>query len=57
VEGPSLASGAAIKPTATSAVAADIPERKTRKVAAANKIFPGVKAAAGGSHLLQLGSF
>lgn len=40
-----------------SAPAAEQPLRKTRKVAAANRIFPGVKAAAGGSHLIQLGSF
>jgi hypothetical protein len=31
--------------------------RKTRRVAAANLIFPGVKAVANGSHLVQLGSF
>jgi len=40
-----------------SAPAAAQPLRKTRRVAAANRIFPGVKAVANGSHLVQLGSF
>jgi Flp pilus assembly protein TadD len=39
------------------APAAQPPLRKTRKVAAANRIFPGVKAAVNGSHLVQLGAF
>jgi Flp pilus assembly protein TadD len=42
---------------AASAPAPMQPLRKTRRVAAANKIFPGVKAVANGSHLVQLGSF
>jgi tetratricopeptide (TPR) repeat protein len=42
---------------AASAPVAEQPLRKTRKVAAANRIFPGVKAVANGSHLVQLGSF
>ena len=58
VEGPTLASRTSVEPTASSMTAGDVPERKSRKVVAANKIFPGVKAAvAGGSHLVQLGSF
>ncbi len=40
-----------------SAPAVQQPVRKTRKVVAANRIFPGVKGAANGSHLVQLGSF
>lgn len=57
-EGPTLAARGASEPTASSLAAGDLPERKSRKVVAANKIFPGVKAAAaGGSHLVQLGSF
>ncbi len=46
--------------TQTASVTAPVaqqPLRKTRKVAAANRIFPGVKAAANGTHLGQLGSF
>jgi len=46
--------------TQTASVTAPVaqqPLRKTRKVAAANRIFPGVKAAANGTHLVQLGSF
>jgi len=39
------------------AVVAPQPVRKAPKVARANNIFPGVKAVAGGSHLVQLGSF
>jgi Flp pilus assembly protein TadD/cell division protein FtsN len=47
------------QPVARSAAPAiaSAPVRKARKVAMAKNIFPGVKAAANGSHLLQLGSF
>lgn len=47
----------ALTAKAEPAVAAPQPVRKTRKVARANNIFPGVKAATGGSHLVQLGAF
>lgn len=50
---PAAAPAAAV----ASAPAAEQPLRKTRKIAAANRIFPGVKAASGGSHLIQLDSF
>lgn len=52
-----VAAAPAVQPKAEPAVMAARPERKTRKVAAARNIFPGVKGAAGGSHLVQLGSF
>jgi Flp pilus assembly protein TadD len=55
---PPVAAPAPVVQTANvAAPVAQQPLRKTRKVAAANKIFPGVKAAVNGSHLVQLGSF
>jgi Flp pilus assembly protein TadD len=47
----------AVQAAPRNVAAAQQPVRKTRKVAAANRIFPGVKGAASGSHLVQLGSF
>ncbi|MCB2049612.1 MAG: SPOR domain-containing protein [Novosphingobium sp.] len=57
-ERPAMVAAAASAPTArVTSAAFEQPERKSRKVVAANKIFPGVKGAASGSHLVQLGSF
>jgi Flp pilus assembly protein TadD len=46
-----------VKAASQRVAASDQPVRKTRQVAAKTNIFPGVKAAANGSHLVQLGSF